>query len=201
VQLCPTGAWTAESRGKSLARTQWPRQAVGHGRLRCQTYGERIAAIYDQRYPSIVPGQVDLLVELAGTGPVLELGVGTGRLALPLAARDVEVHGIDASPAMVERLRAKPGGDEVTVAIGDFTDFDLGERFSLVFVAFNTLFALTSQRGQVACFRAVTRHLRPGGRFLVEAFVPDLALTGANVSAPPPSTSTGWSWTVQCTTQ
>jgi 16S rRNA A1518/A1519 N6-dimethyltransferase RsmA/KsgA/DIM1 with predicted DNA glycosylase/AP lyase activity len=90
---------------------------------------------------------VDLLAELAGTGPALELGIGTGRLALPLAARGVEVHGIDASPAMVERLRAKPGGDEVTVAIGDFTDFDLRERFSLVFVAFNTLFALASQQG------------------------------------------------------
>lgn len=139
-----------------------------------KTYGERIAPIYDQRYPSAVPGQVDLLVELAGTGPALELGIGTGRLALPLAARGVEVHGIDASPAMIERLRAKPGGDEVTVAIGDFTDFDLGKRFSLVFVAFNTLFALASQQAQVACFRAVVRHLTPGGRFLVEAFVPDL---------------------------
>lgn len=139
-----------------------------------KTYGERIAAIYDQRYPSAVPGQVDLLAELAGTGPVLELGIGTGRLALPLAARGVEVHGIDASPAMVERLRVKPGGDEVPVAIGDITDFDLGERFSLVFVAFNTLFAIASQQGQVACFRAVARHLTLGGRFLVEAFVPDL---------------------------
>lgn len=138
------------------------------------TYGERIAPIYDQRHPDVAAGQVELLAELAGTGPVLELGIGTGRLALPLAARGVQVHGIDASPAMVDRLRAKPGGDEVTVTITDFADFDLAERFPLVFVAFNTLFALTSQQAQVTCFRAVARHLRPGGRFLVEAFVPNL---------------------------
>lgn len=138
------------------------------------TYGERIAPIYDQRYPDVAAGQVELLAELADPGPVLELGIGTGRLALPLAARGVRVHGIDASPSMVDRLRAKPGGDEVNVTIADFADFDLGERFSLVFVAFNTLFALTSQRTQVTCFRAVARHLMPGGRFLVEAFVPDL---------------------------
>ncbi|MGH3695894.1 MAG: class I SAM-dependent DNA methyltransferase [Pseudonocardiaceae bacterium] len=140
-----------------------------------QTYGERIAPIYDQRHPAAAPEQVDLLAELAGTGPALELGIGTGRLALPLATRGVEMHGIDASPAMVELLRAKPGGSEVTVRIGDFADFDLGRRFALVFVAFNTLFALPSQQAQVSCFRAVARHLTPGGRFLIEAFVPDLS--------------------------
>lgn len=118
---------------------------------------------------------MDLLAELASTGPALELGIGTGRLALPLAARGVEVHGIDASPAMVEHLRAKPGGDQVQVAIGSFGDFQLGRHFSLVFVVFNTFFALTSQQEQVACFRAVARHLAPGGRFVVEAFVPDLS--------------------------
>ncbi len=91
-------------------------------------------------------------------------------------ALDMEGYlGIDASPAMVGRLRAKSGGDEVTVRIGDFADFDLGRRFTLVFVAFNTLFALLGQQAQVSCFRSVARHLTPGGRFLVEAFVPDLS--------------------------
>jgi len=136
------------------------------------TYGERIAEVYDQLYLDAKPEQVELLAELAGAGPVLELGIGTGRLALPLAAR-VPVHGIDASSAMVDRLRAKSGGAQVPVSIGDFTDFELGERFSLVFVAFNTLFALLTQHAQLSCFRAVARHLAPGGRFLVEAFVPD----------------------------
>lgn len=151
-----------------------PAKLAGMNSYGADTYGERIAPIYDQRYPDVAAGQVELLAGLAGTGPVLELGIGTGRLALPLAARGVRVHGIDASPAMVDRLRAKPRGDEVTVTIADFADFDLAERFSLVFVAFNTLFALTSQQAQVACFRAVARHVLPGGRFLVEAFVPDL---------------------------
>jgi SAM-dependent methyltransferase len=86
----------------------------------------------------------------------------------------VEVHGIDSSEAMVARLREKPGGDRITVSMGDFGDFDLGKRFSLVFVAFNTLFALPDQEAQLSCFVAVSRHLLPGGRFVVEAFVPDL---------------------------
>jgi len=120
-----------------------------------------------------------------GTGPVLELGIGTGRLALPLAARGVEVHGIDSSEAMVAKLREKPGGERVTVSMGDFGDFDLGQRFRLVFVAFNTLFALPDQEAQLSCFAAVSRHLLPGGRFLVEAFVPDLGRfdRGQRVSA------------------
>lgn len=140
------------------------------------TYGERIAEVYDQRYPGVGAGQVELLAELAGAGPVLEMGIGTGRVALPLAAQGVPVHGIDASPAMVDRLRAKPGGEQIPVSIADFTDFELDERFSLVFVVFNTLFGLLSQDAQLSCFRAVARHLAPGGRFLVEVFVPDPGL-------------------------
>lgn len=167
--------WLVEPGGNSLAPACCVRQAFDMEGYLTETYGERIAPIYDQRYPGAVPEQVDLLAQLAGTGPALELGIGTGRLALPLTARGVEVHGIDASPAMVERLRAKPSGDEVTVSIGDFADFDLDRRFALVFVAFNTLFALLSQQAQLSCFRAVARHLTPGGRFLVEAFVPDLS--------------------------
>jgi SAM-dependent methyltransferase len=138
------------------------------------TYGQRIAAVYDDWHTEVRPEQVELLCELAGEGPVLELGVGTGRLALPLARRGLEVHGIDSSDAMVAKLREKPGGDSVAVTLADFTDFDITERFRLVLVVFNTFFTLPNQQAQLACFSAVSRHLLPGGRFLVEAFVPDL---------------------------
>jgi SAM-dependent methyltransferase len=138
------------------------------------TYGKRIADVYDERTNGVRPGQVELLRELARGGPVLELGIGTGRLALPLVARGLEVYGIDSSAAMVAKLREKPGGDRITVSMGDFGDFDLAKRFNLVFVAFNTLFSLPDQEAQLNCFAAVSRHLLPGGRFLVEAFVPDL---------------------------
>lgn len=117
---------------------------------------------------------VECLAELAGGGPVLELGVGTGRLALPLAARGVEVHGVDASPEMVARLRAKPGGDGVPLVVGDFTEADAGRGFSLVVLAENTVFGLPDQQAQVRCFVNAARHLAPHGAFVVEAWVPDL---------------------------
>jgi SAM-dependent methyltransferase len=139
------------------------------------TYGQSIAGVYDDWYTAAQPEQIELLCQLAGDGPVLELGIGTGRFALPLASRGLEVHGIDASEAMVAKLRAKPGAGGLAVKVGDFGGFDLAERFSLVFVVFNTLFALPDQEAQLACFAAVSRHLLPGGRFLVEAFVPDLS--------------------------
>jgi SAM-dependent methyltransferase len=139
------------------------------------TYGQRIADVYDDWHTEARPGQVELLLELAGNGPALELGIGTGRLALPLASRGLEVHGIDSSDAMVARLREKPGGESVAVTLGDFRDFDVAKRFSLVFVVFNTLFTLPDQKAQLSCFSAVSRHLLPGGLFLVEAFVPDLS--------------------------
>lgn len=139
------------------------------------TYGDRIAEDYDALYAAHDPGDaVAALVALADGGPVLELGIGTGRVALPLAATGVRVDGVDASAAMVARLRAKPGGHAIDVRIGDFGRDDLGGPYSLVFVAFNTLFALTSQDDQVACFAHVARALVPGGRFVVEVFVPDL---------------------------
>lgn len=119
---------------------------------------------------------VDRLVELVGGGPVLELGVGTGRIALPLAGRGLEVHGIDASPAMLERLRAKPGADRVHTHLGDMGEVAVDGEFPLVFIAVNTIFMLASQDQQVGCFRAVARRLAPGGRFVVEAQVPDRAL-------------------------
>jgi SAM-dependent methyltransferase len=142
-----------------------------------ETYGDRIAAVYDQlqvdRHDT--DACVELLAGLAGDGPVLELGVGTGRVALPLAARGLRVHGIDASEAMVERLRAKPGGEAVQVTFGDFAEVPVAGTFPLVFVVFNTLFALPTQEHQVRCFARVAERLGEDGAFVVEAFVPDPA--------------------------
>jgi SAM-dependent methyltransferase len=106
---------------------------------------------------------------------VLELGIGTGRLALPLAARGLEVHGIDSSDAMVQRLRAKPGGADLSVVLGDFADVAtaVDGGFAVVLVAFNTLFNLATEEAQRRCFVNVAARLRPGGSFVVEAFVPD----------------------------
>jgi SAM-dependent methyltransferase len=142
------------------------------------TYGDRIAAVYDDRTARDgrfdTPEAVEFLAQLAGPGPVLELGIGTGRLALPLVGRGLDVHGIDASQAMVARLRAKPGGERISVTIGDFADVDVDGIYPLVFVAFNTFFALASQDDQVRCFAGVAAHLAPGGVFVIEAFVPDV---------------------------
>lgn len=141
------------------------------------TYGERIAEVYDEQHGYLDgSSSVEFLSELARGGRALELGVGTGRLALPLSARGVEVHGIDASPAMVERLRAKPGGEGIEVHIGDFADVSVEGEFALVYVVFNTFFALLTQDEQARCFQNVAARLGPEGLFLVEAFVPDLSL-------------------------
>jgi SAM-dependent methyltransferase len=139
-------------------------------------YGQSIAEVYDEWYGGLdTDAAVELLAGLAGKGPVLELGIGTGRLAVPLAERGFEVCGVDASPAMVDRLRARPGGDRIEVAIGDFADVGVAGSYPLVFVVFNTLFALLTQQDQVRCFRNVAERLTGHGRFVVEAFVPDLA--------------------------
>jgi SAM-dependent methyltransferase len=141
------------------------------------TYGDRVADVYD-RMPQVVARDVDravvTLAELAGPGPVLELGIGTGRLALPLAARGLAVHGIDASEAIVKKLRVKSGGERIPVAIGDFADVAVDGRFPLIFVAFNTFFGLLSQEEQVRCFARVAEHLTAEGVFVLEAFVPDV---------------------------
>lgn len=139
-------------------------------------YGERVAGIYDDLYEWHLDtgSSVEALAELAGEGPVLELGVGTGRVAIPLVERGLEVHGIDASEAMVARMREKPGGDRIRVAMGDFAEVPApGGPYALVFVVFNTLFALQTQDEQAGCFRGVAGVLAPGGLFVVEAFVPD----------------------------
>jgi SAM-dependent methyltransferase len=141
-----------------------------------ETYGDRIADVYDAFYSALdTDGAVELLASLAGGGPVLELAIGTGRIALPLAERGLEVHGIDASEAMVAKLREKPGGERIPVTMGDFADVRVDGSYSLVFVAFNTLFALLTQEDQVRCFANVAARLAPGGVFVVEAFFPDLA--------------------------
>ncbi len=139
------------------------------------TYGDRIADAYDELFAGVfdVEAMVDLLADLAGGGPALELGIGTGRVALPLRARGVEVHGIDASAAMVAKLRAKPDGEDVPVTIGNFVDLPVAGRYALVYIPFNTFFALPTQEEQVRCFAAVADHLIDGGRFLIDAFVPD----------------------------
>ena len=145
---------------------------------RPETYGDRIAGVYDAMM-TILPDPADCadrLAELAGPGPALELGGGTGRVALPLAARGVEVHGIDASAAMVERLRAKPGGDAVTVTLGDFAGVPVEGSYPLVYVVFNTFFSLLTQDQQVGCFAAVADRLAPGGAFVLTGFVPDPTL-------------------------
>ena len=143
------------------------------------TYGDRMAEVYDEWFGTPENAAASFLIELAGRGPVLELGIGTGWVALPLAERGIEVHGIDASEAMVERLWAKPGGDGVPVIIGDFADVDVEGRFSLVYVVFNTFFALLTQEDQIRCFANVAGRLEEGGTFVVEAFVPDPARLAA----------------------
>lgn len=154
------------------------------------TYGDRIAGVYDEFYgPVDVPERVDVLEELASGGRALELGVGTGTYAIPLAERGVEVHGIDSSTAMIGQLRAKEGGESLHVTIGDFADVDVEGVFSLVFVISNTFFMLTTQEQQVRCFQNVASHLDESGVFLVHAFVPDPSMydQGQHLSADLPS--------------
>jgi SAM-dependent methyltransferase len=134
-------------------------------------YDETSAAMFD---PAVVEPTVDVLAELAGGGRALEFGIGTGRIALPLARRGVSVHGIDLSAAMVARLREKPGGDAIEVAVGDFATTTLGGTFSLAYLVFNTISNLTTQDAQVACFQNAAAHLETGGCFVIEVGVPDL---------------------------
>lgn len=145
-------------------------------------FGERIAARYDRSSgemfePAVVDPVVEFLAELAHSGRILELGIGTGRIALPLAARGLEVHGIELSRAMVARLREKPGGAAIEVTVGDFSTTRIrgGEAsFSLAYLVWNTIMNLTTQAAQVECFRNVAAHLEPGGCFVVEVGLPDL---------------------------
>jgi SAM-dependent methyltransferase len=142
-------------------------------------FGEHVAERYDESAadmfdPAAVDPVVDFLVELARDGAALELGIGTGRIALPLAKRGIPVHGIDLSEAMVARLRAKPGAEQIGVTIGDFATTTVEGSFSVAYLVFNTIMNLTTQDEQVACFQNVAAHLGPGGCFVIEVGVPEL---------------------------
>ena len=148
-----------------------------------ETYGERVAGVYDDWHTDYDPNAIDLLAALAHEGKALELGIGTGRIALPLSAKNVEVHGIDSSTEMISRLQAKPGAERLTVTQGDFAEVEVEGRFALVYVVFNTIFMLPTQEAQVQCFRNVASHLTDNGCFLIEAFIPDLTrFTGGQVN-------------------
>jgi len=142
-------------------------------------FDERVAARYDESSaemfaPAVVEPAVDFLADLAANGRALELGIGTGRIAVPLARRRVPVHGIDLSTSMVERLREKPGAEDIGVTIGDFATTRVEGSFSVAYLVFNTIMNLTTQDAQVACFRNVAAHLESGGCFVIEVGVPGL---------------------------
>ncbi len=142
-------------------------------------FDEPVAARYDASSaamfaPEVVGPAVDFLAGLAGSGRALELGIGTGRIALPLSARGVPVHGIDLSAAMIARLRAKPGADAIGTTVGDFATTRVEGSFALAYLVFNTISNLTSQAQQVACFANVAAHLEAGGRFVIEVGTPSL---------------------------
>lgn len=179
MQWCPGASGHRGARGG----TRW-RAGHGPGYVRSVTgddgyFGESVAATYDESTaemfrPEVVEPTVDVLAELAGDGRALELGIGTGRVALPLAARGVPVHGIELSRAMVARLRAKPGGEAIPVTVGDFATARAEGTFTVAYLVFNTIMNLTTQDAQVACFTNVASHLAPGGTFVVEVHVPEL---------------------------
>jgi SAM-dependent methyltransferase len=142
-------------------------------------FDERVAARYDESTadmfdPAVLDPVLDFLAELAGDGAALELGIGTGRVALPLSQRGVRVHGIDLSEAMVARLKAKPGAERIGVTIGDFATTRVEGRLALAYLVFNTIMNLTTQDEQVACFENVAAHLDPGGCFVIEVGIPGL---------------------------
>jgi SAM-dependent methyltransferase len=142
-------------------------------------FGEEVAAKYDEYRdpmfsPEVIDPAVDFLARLAGGGKALEFAIGTGRIALPLKKRGVDVHGIDLSRAMVAQLRAKPGGSDIPVTIGDFTTTRVDGTFRLVYLVYNTIQNVTSQTGQVEAFRNAAAHLEPGGVFVIEVGMPDL---------------------------
>jgi SAM-dependent methyltransferase len=165
-------------------------------------FNERVAARYDAEFadmfePAIVEPAVSFLAELARGGRALELGIGTGRIALPLSRRGVQVHGVDLSAAMVARLRTKPGADEIGVTIGDFATTRVDGTFRLAYLVFNTIMGLTTQEAQVECFRNVAAQLEPRGCFVIEVMVPELRRLPPGQSVVPFQVSaTGWGYDV-----
>src|SRR5215472_11020203 len=169
--------------------------------MRKNYFDERIAESYEAKWPHLFePAAVDpvvsFLADLAGSGPVLELGIGTGRIALPLSQRGIPVHGIDLSEAMIAQLRAKPGGGDIGVTIGDFATTTVDGTFTLVYLLRNTIENLTTQDDQVACFRNAAAQLEPGGCFVIEVEVPALQrLLPVRPSGPSPSPLPTWAST------
>jgi SAM-dependent methyltransferase len=169
-------------RVRHTAPVPWTRSGsswLGVEILTTVRFDEEIAAHYDESSldmyrPEVLGPAIDFLAELAGKGAALELGVGTGRVALPLSARGVPVHGIDVSEPMLEQLRAKPGSDRISVTIGDFATTRVDRSFRVAYLVFNTITNLTTQDEQVACFQNAAEHLEPGGCFVIEVFVPQL---------------------------
>ena len=142
-----------------------------------------VAANYDASHatefePERIEAAVDVLAELAGDGAAVEFAIGTGRIAVPLAKRRIPVSGIDISEPMLEQLRTKPGAEGIHTAVGDMTSTQVGENFAVAYLVYNTIMNLRTQDAQVACFANAARHLRPGGRFVVEAMVPELRRLG-----------------------
>jgi SAM-dependent methyltransferase len=136
------------------------------------SFGEDVAEAYRDIRRGDEIAAVALLEQLAGRGPVLELAIGTGRIALPLAARGIQVDGVDISPAMIAQLRARPGGNKIAVTIDNFADVPVPGTYRVIFIVWNTLFNLLTQADQVRCFENVAAHLTDDGSFVVEAFVP-----------------------------
>ena len=138
-----------------------------------ETYGERIAEVYDNWYPAADEDCIAFLASFGKLVRTLELGIGTGRVAIPLKERGVDIQGIDASPAMTNRLRRKGLGSAIPVTYGDFSTVSVEGTFGLIYVVFNTFFALTTQESQIRCMKEVAKHFDRDGRFVMEAFVPD----------------------------
>jgi SAM-dependent methyltransferase len=156
-----------------LARSTRAKGIVRMNPWDAQTYGSRWSEIYDGLPWPKPDDAVRVLAELAGDGPALELGIGTGRIAVPLTGCGVDVHGIDTSDAMISKLRLKPGGENIPVTVANISSFSLKQDYSLAFLVLNTIFALQSQEEQISCFASAAAALKPGGHFVVEAFMPD----------------------------
>lgn len=140
-----------------------------------RTYGQRWAPHYDDIYDEVEDSMIDLLARHAGNPPrALELAIGTGRVAMPLREKGIDVSGIEISEEMIAKLRAKPGGEEIPVSTGNFADVEVDDTFPLIFLAFNTLYALLTQERQIECFQNVADHLEPGGCFIIDCFVPNV---------------------------
>jgi SAM-dependent methyltransferase len=156
-----------------------PRDCWHNGSVPKNYFDERIAKGYEAKWPelfepAVVDPAVSFLADLAGSGAALELGIGTGRIALPLSQRGVRVHGIELSPEMVAQLRARPGTDNIAVTIGDFATTRVDGSFKLAYLVRNTITNLTTQDEQVECFRNVAAHLEPSGCFVIEVYIPEL---------------------------